>query len=406
MTTLISYQSIFRDPAAAGRLDGPQWESLVGLAERHGVAAWLYWQTRGGDLPSGLAEALRQSYRREAVHSLLREHHTGQILSALRTAGIPVLVLKGTCLAAAVYPDPALRPMVDVDLLLRRDDLASAVESLAALGYRAPYRFDIADECREHHHLPQLRLPGGLAVELHWTIVRPGGSATLDQGGLDGLWGRARAVVVVGVPVRMLAPEDLLLHCCLHYAWQHRCNGTLRELADVAEVQRRYAAELDWPEIQGRAFEWKVAPAVYLALRLTAEWFGTTPPAGVLEGLRPLHGTDEAIAWAAAKLDTPISHAVNSSIGVFASRPRWRDRLGVFRRRLVLTRTELARMYPEAAASRWIVCYHILRFCALCWRHRGALWSVLRGDPDLLRQARRDDALRSWLGAAVEDTEA
>ena len=37
-------------------------------------------------------------------------------------AGVPFLVLKGAALAHLVYGDPRLRPMRDVDLLIRKAD--------------------------------------------------------------------------------------------------------------------------------------------------------------------------------------------------------------------------------------------------------------------------------------------
>jgi hypothetical protein len=39
---------------------------------------------------------------------------------------------------------------------------------------------------------------------------------------LDGLWSRSRVGELEGVPIRLLALEDLLLHLALHSSYHHR----------------------------------------------------------------------------------------------------------------------------------------------------------------------------------------
>ena len=48
---------------------------------------------------------------------------------------IPAIVLKGAALIALVYERAALRPMLDVDLFVRRDDFARAGELFHAAGF-------------------------------------------------------------------------------------------------------------------------------------------------------------------------------------------------------------------------------------------------------------------------------
>ena len=48
------------------------------------------------------------------------------VVDALEAAGIPSVLLKGPALARTVYPDPALRQSVDIDLLVRPGDVLAA----------------------------------------------------------------------------------------------------------------------------------------------------------------------------------------------------------------------------------------------------------------------------------------
>ena len=60
---------------------------------------------------------------------------TLEIVREFKKRSIDFLVLKGLYLAFTIYPDEGFRPMVDVDLLVRRVDLDRIDEVLAELGY-------------------------------------------------------------------------------------------------------------------------------------------------------------------------------------------------------------------------------------------------------------------------------
>ena len=62
----------------------------------------------------------------------------GSVVAALREAGVEVVALKGAALAFFHYPEPGLRPMGDLDLLLREPrDLGRATAVLSRAGWRA-----------------------------------------------------------------------------------------------------------------------------------------------------------------------------------------------------------------------------------------------------------------------------
>jgi len=62
------------------------------------------------------------------------------ILTCYQAAGIDVLVLKGAALAHLVYPQPVLRPMRDIDILVRAEDVYRAYARLPEIGFTPPRR--------------------------------------------------------------------------------------------------------------------------------------------------------------------------------------------------------------------------------------------------------------------------
>jgi|GEM_PF-423048 len=271
------------------------WTDVVDLAVGEHVAPLLFKRLKESDaqalIPADAWRRLHRAYFNSSDRNtrLFRELTT--VLSGLRGAGIPVIVLKGAYLAEAVYGDVALRPMCDNDLLIPPENLARAEAVLLDMGgvqqqpsrnrnrnlpprhkdtkmAAAPARVtsdqfvvgsvptsalwppvsgqpaDIESECEMWKHaLPVLIRD--LAIELHWTIVSPTGPVRVDAAGL---WNRAHPALIAGVEVLSLSPEDLLLHLCLHFSYQDDCVG-LRSLCDVAETIRHFGGEVD-PEVR------------------------------------------------------------------------------------------------------------------------------------------------------------
>ena len=150
-------------------------------------------------------------------------------MRALRESDIPVIVLKGACLAETIYGNIALRSMGDVDLLVRREDMARVVQILGNLGYSAGYDYRIEDELAVNHHLPPMKGPRQLTIEVHWTIVDAPHFAALEEKEIAKTWETRKGCgYCAGASVFMLAPEDLVLHLCVHFTMQHLCDIRLR----------------------------------------------------------------------------------------------------------------------------------------------------------------------------------
>ena len=127
---------------------------------------------------------------------------------------------------------------------------------------------------------------GSLIVELHRSIVGPGGARVP----VDGLWERASLERIGGARFRVLAPSDLLLHLCLHLAHDNVfIDGKLRDLRDMAETIRHYGDAIDWDAVVGQARTWQVARYVYWSLWLARDLVGAAVPPAVLERLADAH---------------------------------------------------------------------------------------------------------------------
>jgi hypothetical protein len=124
--------------------------------------------------PEAADDVLRsrvEAARREARLRALRLDVTlRRIVDALEECGIPTLPLKGTTLADRVHGDTGLRPTTDVDVLVPRAQIRSAVETLRALGYPTPEDPAWTEGLPEMHYTFTSEDAAAPRVELHWRV--------------------------------------------------------------------------------------------------------------------------------------------------------------------------------------------------------------------------------------------
>ncbi len=266
----------------------PDWERTLAAANRLDVAPLLYAALKsdphGAKPPAAVMARLEEQYYRQAVLNAQLHSELARILTALSADAIPVILLKGAALAEPVYDNIALRPMQDLDLLVRTSDLEAADRVVRALGYLPDESYRPAAWYRDqHHHLaPYGASDGRTAVEIHRHILPPSAPLTVP---IDALWERARPVVVASTPGLVFAPPDLLLHLCLDVSCVDRFAGKLRSLCDVAAVIKRWGPQIDWPALVAAARDYRAAPFVYYPLALARRLVGADVPAAVLRDI-------------------------------------------------------------------------------------------------------------------------
>ena len=267
------------------------WHDVIIRAEHYGITPLLHFYL------SKLADKTSiPLYVMEQVQSLTRWHlfrnmnfyrELREILSVFAEREIPVIVLKGAALASLVYGDITLRPMADIDLLVRRQDLDVVERLLHILNYVPNEACFSQAWYRDHHHhlVPYVKHDRGFVLEIHHHISPPLLSEYLP---VYDLWQRARPVQIATLPTFMLAPEDLLLHLSLHLIDDILGRGMAkpRILGDIAETIRQYQRELDWELLLRNAEIYAVEKYLYYALWLSREMVAAEVKTQILCNLR------------------------------------------------------------------------------------------------------------------------
>jgi hypothetical protein len=382
------------------QLSPADWQALYDLATRQQIVALLYHRLKVQNLldaaPADIQQSLADMYRLNAVRNMKIYHEFRQIAAAFQAASIPAIVLKGAYLAKAVYQNIALRQMGDMDLLVPKPRLAEAVDILHRQGYKETTPFTIEVDTAVAQHLTRFVKPPVGAVELHWTLTRPGKHYTID---VDELWERAIPANLAGIEVLSLSPEDLLLHLCLHTSYQHQFAFGLRPSCDIARMIQHYQGELDWGAVQQRAEAWGWGRGVYLALRVARELVGAAVPGKVLRQLKPSAFEEAIVATAKDQIFAyrTATGFVSRNLAQLMGRDNLWASLRDFARSIFVPRVVLAKNYPISPKSRFIYFYYLVRFKDVLTRHGRTAWRLYRHDPEIASLADRTRDLSEWL---------
>ena len=257
---------------------------MTAMAAAQRLEPLLAWQAeRGGwPVPKCIGETWQEARRHAALAALAQQAALRLALAKLGDAGIAAVALKGVALAWRHYPEAALRPMRDIDLLVPEDRAIEAFDLLTAAGFAS----DTADAeilrqaLADDHQLPAQYHPGlGVTIELHHRLGDPPQRRGYRVPQLDPAGVLARAVTIDcgGTMVACPAPQDLAAHLIVHALYGHRLDCGPLVLADLHFLAADRA--VDWAALRERAAREGWARGHDLLLALVERSFGSLPAA-------------------------------------------------------------------------------------------------------------------------------
>lgn len=280
------------------------WQSLLGDAEQLGAVALLgnALDDAGASRPAAVDAASRAALVWGTLRMVLATRVLAEALGALRRAGVEPLVLKGVPLAHELYEPPGLRPIGDIDLLVRRADRDAALGALRAEGYALPSAsLPLSFYFRHHFHVTLTRSGAeGLPIELHWQ-AQP--RFSLSRIPVEALYERRRIVSCAGIEVPVPGREEAFLYLAQHFIrhliaygeetaadpvaamLEPARRGRLTWLADLVLLARSEPG-LDWNRVDRLANEWGLAGESAGLRRHLASIEAAPPPVGGTEGVR------------------------------------------------------------------------------------------------------------------------
>lgn len=250
----------------AGLLDKfEEWESLPAEAEKHGMAPLLYRHLcyLGATIPQSVRWLLVGLNLKHRHADQVRRRTLSEILERFEAEGITTLLLKGMALAYLVYPEPSLRTMSDIDLLVDKTQIKKAHQLLTALRFEMdpspgwkPDGFNRRAYSKLVDHLPisvEMHYPTHFSFPFHGGINQSYRSR-MNRGREKKRSGETFSTLISpplsfalnGIKVRTLGLEDTLL-----YLRNHLQRHVVRYIwvADIVSWAEHYEEKIDWDRL-------------------------------------------------------------------------------------------------------------------------------------------------------------
>ena len=383
-------------------LSQEDWEVILQVAARQGLTLLLYEVmtpfTKEEIIPLPVHTYLRKTYMEAVARNMRMLHHAKIILHSLKAKDVAVIPLKGLFLVENIYSSIGSRTFGDLDLLVKKSDLRSALAVMQELGYHLDTYYDPAQPNLDIKHFPPMIKQDGPYVEVHWSILEENEPFTID---MEGMWQRARPAVVVGEDVLAQDIEDLLLHLCIHFTYQHRLRAGLKFLVDIIRVAHKYDEQVNWQKLAATAREWGAERVVWLTFSMLEKIFGYQLTEGVLSSLLPINEDEEILSEALRQvLFTPDGSAsLTPDLAALAVEKNIVARVKRIFSRIFIPRNVMARVYNVPPASWRIFVYYPVRAYDLFRLYAGSAWKFLVKKENFisLEMEQANGRLREWM---------
>jgi hypothetical protein len=253
------------------------WNYLFLLARRHAVLPLLYAslnKTAADVVPETALQRLQKYFQENSARNVLLTAELCSLIERLSRDGIEAIPYKGPVLALFAYDDLSLRRFVDLDIMVRKEDVEKSIDLLLAEGYALSKPLNATQRqilLRTQHNLQFRRHNGQLIVELHWEVASHLFASSVQA---EDLWQNLTFTELNGLGIRTLAPEDLIFSLLIHgsrHLWER-----LLWICDVGWIVARH--ELDWQKLLERARRTKTERMFLLGMYLCKKLLNVSLP--------------------------------------------------------------------------------------------------------------------------------
>jgi hypothetical protein len=236
------------------------------LALHNKVESYLYLQLKNNpEISEDLLASLKKAYEKTRSANLARLEVGLVLLQELRALGLDVLILKGNAIAEDIFGDLGYKPMNDIDILVRREDLATIhqVFQKHRLHSAAAMSEDIRKQENYSHHWPPFFTQDlSCFIGTHWALAAPGRNFEIPT---EDLWRDKEEFSLLGHRFHRLSPKHFLLHLCVHLS---PVKTGLREIGDLVHWIHYKNAELKSSDFVQYVIQTKTEREVFAALTL------------------------------------------------------------------------------------------------------------------------------------------
>jgi len=239
--------------------------------------------------PPELKNKWQEDYLKTTFRNLTFLEERDNISRSLKDADIPMIILKGAYLLENVYMNLGLRPMGDIDILIKKHDTLAVHHRLVQLGYNSSFNTKEIEGFQDSSPSPYINSivytrdgDARPCLNLHWHLansITPLYLATKIN--MERIWQDACPFG----DMMAMAPHHLLIHLAEH-AFRH-CFDRFILLVDIAEVLLVYKDKINWERFLRDSFAFGLERRIFYSLYLASSKFDAYVPKDILFVLEP-----------------------------------------------------------------------------------------------------------------------
>jgi len=356
-----------RPHVSLSHLAAEEWETILDQVSTHGL---MYLLQGFSGLPASLEERVHQECLGITARNLALAEELRKLLRTFRDQRVPCLPLRGLALAERLYGDIPPRPMGDIDLLVRKEDVHRVQALFEALGFREMDRRPGFASAFSYTLKFFVERSVMVIVEPHWTIAYP---PFVDRLDMEAVWSRCVPARVIGEQTLSLGREDLLVHLCLHLI--HRDDAPFLWVYELDRYLRQESDAMRWDLVISVSCEVGIERLVGHALNEVVTKFEAPVPADVIDSLDGRSGQTRPLAL--RLIETSKVDGVESLATFFAVKG-----LGAkfrFARALLFPEPTFMILQYGLTHRRQLASTYVRRFCWVSWQAAKGLAHVCFG---------------------------
>lgn len=315
------------------------------------------------DWPPGVREALGERARALAAVELLRRRELNAVLDALAAEDIRPIILKGTALAYGLYDNPASRPRVDTDLLIRRHQVDAVRRVMARSGYSSPAYCEGELLFGQFPSTKTDQFGLAHALDFHWKISTQAVFADLLS--YDDVSAEALPLPSLGVHARAAGPAHALLLASVHPVMHHRNVESLIWFYDIHLLASRLS-ERDLDRFAELAVARHVSAICAHQLAGARHRFGTSVSERVITRLSAITPREPSAAY--LRMGRRWHDELVSNV---RGLPRWADRVRLLREVMLPGPAYMLKAYglpTSAVSAAMLPALYVHRLASGSWK--------------------------------------
>ena len=283
--------TLLRTPESSLDLDLQGWDLLIRQARNANLLPRIAWLLQDNGLRDQAPVPVRKHLDSAKIMAQAMDRsvrwEVRQIAKALSETNLPVLLLKGGAYILGGLPAGKGRIFQDLDIMVPKARLQEVEQALLMHGWIYTKRdaYDQKYYRQWMHELPPLRhIKRKTTLDVHHTILPETGPLNPNP---DKLF--ASAVDLAEQPgLKILCPEDMVLHSAVHLFHDGELENGLRDLADLDSLLRGFAQSEDfWAGLISRGQELGLSRPLFYALTYCSRILDTPVPAICIQRTAP-----------------------------------------------------------------------------------------------------------------------